>query len=381
MTGPAGIAADLDQVADEAGETLLIATLGLVLVLLLVVYRAPVLALLPLIAVGAAYLVAIGIAYLLIEAGWIIVNTEGTFLLLVLVFGAGTDYSLLLVHRYREELTAAAARAGAAAGLRETRPGDRRIRRDGDRGDAGPAGRRPAVDPLARPDPGDRDRGDARCSPSPSSPLCWRCSASAPSGPARARRERRGRGALGAGRGARPSAARGRSSRSSSPGCSSSRSATSSTTARSASARARPEPTNSGRGTKVLNEHFPPGLGSPLTAVVPAARRPQVVAGMKHLDAVRLAVPVPADREPRGGRRRSSSPATPTPARRPTRSSEIRERLHAITPRGLLGGIPAENYDIEQTNARDTRLIVPLVLLVVGLILAAVLRALVAPPT
>ena len=57
----------------------------------------------------------------------------------------------------------------------------------------------------------------------------------------------------------------------------------------------------------------------------------------------------------------------------------IRERLHEVSPSGLLGGIPAENYDIEQTNARDTRLIVPLVLLVVALILAAVLRALVAP--
>ncbi len=58
---------------------------------------------------------------------------------------------------------------------------------------------------------------------------------------------------------------------------------------------------------------------------------------------------------------------------------EIRERLHAVAPGGLLGGIPAENLDVEQTNARDTKLIVPLVLLVVGLILIAVLRALVAP--
>ncbi|HEV7481751.1 MAG TPA: MMPL family transporter, partial [Solirubrobacterales bacterium] len=97
VTGPGGIAADLEQVANEAGKTLLIATLSLVLILLLVVYRAPLLALLPLLTVGAAYMVAIGIAYLLIDAGTITVNTEGTFLLLVLVFGAGTDYSLLLV--------------------------------------------------------------------------------------------------------------------------------------------------------------------------------------------------------------------------------------------------------------------------------------------
>ncbi|HWC08967.1 MAG TPA: MMPL family transporter, partial [Solirubrobacterales bacterium] len=106
VTGPGGIAADLEQVAEEASETLLVATLSLVLILLLLVYRAPPLALLPLLVVGAAYLVATGVAYLLIEAGWITVNSEGTMLLLVLIFGAGTDYSLLLVHRYREEIHA-----------------------------------------------------------------------------------------------------------------------------------------------------------------------------------------------------------------------------------------------------------------------------------
>ena len=104
VTGPGGIAADLEAIAADAGRTLLVATLGLVLLLLLLVYRAPILALLPLLVVGIAYLTAIGIAYLLIKAGWITVNAEGTMLLLVLVFGAGTDYSLLLVHRYREEL-------------------------------------------------------------------------------------------------------------------------------------------------------------------------------------------------------------------------------------------------------------------------------------
>ncbi len=123
VTGPGGIAADLEQVANEAGRTLLIATLSLVLILLLLVYRAPPLALVPLLAVGAAYLVAIGIAYLLIEAGWITVNTEGTFLLLVLVFGAGTDYSLLLVHRYREELgNGVPAPVALPTALRESAP-------------------------------------------------------------------------------------------------------------------------------------------------------------------------------------------------------------------------------------------------------------------
>lgn len=85
VTGPAGVAADLEKVADDAGRTLLFATVGLVLLLLLLVYRAPILALAPLVAVGVAYLMASGIAYALIEADLITVNTEGTFLLLVLV--------------------------------------------------------------------------------------------------------------------------------------------------------------------------------------------------------------------------------------------------------------------------------------------------------
>ena len=62
VTGPGGIAADLEQVAGEAGRTLLIATLSLVLILLLAVYRAPPLAVLPLLVVGTAYLVATGAA-------------------------------------------------------------------------------------------------------------------------------------------------------------------------------------------------------------------------------------------------------------------------------------------------------------------------------
>src|SRR5262249_46010436 len=80
VTGPGGVAADLAQVAEDAGQALLSAPLGLVLLLLLLVYRAPPLALVPLLVVGTAYLIAIGLTYLLIESGLITVNTEGTFL-------------------------------------------------------------------------------------------------------------------------------------------------------------------------------------------------------------------------------------------------------------------------------------------------------------
>ena len=58
---------------------------------------------------------------------------------------------------------------------------------------------------------------------------------------------------------------------------------------------------------------------------------------------------------------------------------EIRDELARVAPSALVGGIPAENYDIENANSRDTRLIIPCVLLLVGLILTLVLRAFVAP--
>jgi RND superfamily putative drug exporter len=137
--------------------------------------------------------------------------------------------------------------------------------------------------------------------------------------------------------------------------------------------------TDSSRGTEALEAHFPAGLGSPLTAVVAADRLGAVTAAMKRLPEVKLALPVPATGSAAlavvvvvlDGSPYSSAAAATVEA--------IRERLHQVDPGALLGGVPAENFDIEATNDRDTKLILPLVLLVVGLILAAVLRALVAP--
>ena len=414
VTGPGGIAADLEATASEAAHTLLFATVGLVLLLLLLVYRAPILALLPLLAVGAAYLVAVGIAYLLIEAGWITVNAEGTMLLLVLIFGAGTDYSLLLVHRYREELARDGSRGWGSPdpprscppsptpaspldrAIRETRPalfasagtviaamlvllaadlesthwlgpilaigiavmllaaftllpallailGDRAFWPANLAPAAGQGGPRRNL-PI-------RDGGDP---PAPR-PNVWERVAEL---------VRRRSGAivvsvlalltvlclgnlthhdtLGFGQGVT-------------------------------------KPTDSSEGNEALERHFPPGLGSPLTAVVEADAAPAVVRGMQRLGSVQLALPAPIPGDASQALVALVLHGNPYGSDAAEAVKEIRTRLHAIDPGGLLGGIPVENLDVEQTNSRDTKLIVPLVLLVVGLILVAVLRALVAP--
>ena len=103
VTGTPALLSDFNSAIKEADTKLLLATGLLVLLLLLAVYRSPLLALLPLVVVVVAYSVASGVIYLLAEAG-LPVDSTSTSLLLVLMFGAGTDYCLLLVARYRSNL-------------------------------------------------------------------------------------------------------------------------------------------------------------------------------------------------------------------------------------------------------------------------------------
>ena len=378
VTGPGGVAADLEQVAEDAGQTLLIATLSLVLLLLLLVYRAPLLALVPLLVVGIAYLIAIGLTYLLIESGLITVNTEGTFLLLVLIFGAGTDYSLLLIHRYREELARvgdplAALRAALAESVRPIAASAATViaamlvlllAELESTHWLGPvlaigiavmlcAGLTllPAVLAILGP----RAFWPGRESGSSEKRRLWAGVAGL------VRRRPRvivvgvfavlvvlalgnliHHGTIGFGEGETRS-------------------------------------TESSRGNEVLDEHFPPGIGSPLTAVLGIDEVDAALHGLERLDSVKLAVPVPPSSV-------SDVAALAIVLRGDPYSGEaadlvkgVRERLQEVAPGALVGGIPAENYDVEQTNARDTKLIVPVVLAVVGLILIAVLRALAAP--
>jgi RND superfamily putative drug exporter len=103
VTGDLGLWADFEEVFGEIDTKLLLATVVLVLVLLGAIYRAPLIAVIPIVVVGLAYQIATGFIYLYAEAGNT-VNSNSTGILVVLMFGVGTDYCLLLVSRYREEL-------------------------------------------------------------------------------------------------------------------------------------------------------------------------------------------------------------------------------------------------------------------------------------
>jgi len=104
VTGPAGLSVDAIEIFNSIDGTLLIATITLILILLLIVYRSPLVALVPLIVVGFAYTIAAGVLYLLLDATDETVNGQTTGILIVLMFGAGTDYCLFIVSRFREEL-------------------------------------------------------------------------------------------------------------------------------------------------------------------------------------------------------------------------------------------------------------------------------------
>ncbi|MDH4340630.1 MAG: MMPL family transporter [Thermoleophilia bacterium] len=103
VTGPAGYSAAGSEAFEGINSTLLFTTALLVFVLLVIIYRSPIFWVIPLLAVLFAESLVRGLGTLLAEAG-IVINGQTGGILLVLVFGAGTDYALLLTARYREEL-------------------------------------------------------------------------------------------------------------------------------------------------------------------------------------------------------------------------------------------------------------------------------------
>ena len=104
VTGPAAFDADRALAVEGLDGTLLAITGVLVLVLMLITYRSPLIAGLMLGVVAVAYLIASGLVYGLVEAGATTVSGQSAAILIVLMFGAGTDYALLIVSRFRDEL-------------------------------------------------------------------------------------------------------------------------------------------------------------------------------------------------------------------------------------------------------------------------------------
>ncbi|MGH3117649.1 MAG: MMPL family transporter [Gaiellales bacterium] len=104
LAGYAGLAADQADAFANIDGFLLLAALLVVIVILLFTYRSPILWLFPVICVVFALFSAQGVVYLLAKYADLTVNAQTRSILSVLVLGAGTDYALLLVARYREEL-------------------------------------------------------------------------------------------------------------------------------------------------------------------------------------------------------------------------------------------------------------------------------------
>jgi RND superfamily putative drug exporter len=104
VTGPGGLLGDLFGAFGTLDSTLLLTTLGVVALILIFVYRSPVLWIIPLLSAMFALTTAGGIVYLLAKNDIIDVDGQSQGILSVLVIGAATDYALLLIARYREEL-------------------------------------------------------------------------------------------------------------------------------------------------------------------------------------------------------------------------------------------------------------------------------------
>ncbi|MGW0173536.1 MMPL family transporter [Rhodococcus sp. NPDC003322] len=104
VTGPAGTAADLSAAFGGIDGMLLLVAGVVVILILIVVYRSPILPFVVIFSALFALVLACLLVYLLADAGAITLNGQSQGILFILVFGAATDYALLLVARFREEL-------------------------------------------------------------------------------------------------------------------------------------------------------------------------------------------------------------------------------------------------------------------------------------
>ena len=105
VTGPGGLLGDLFSAFGSIDSTLLLTTLTVVAIILIVVYRSPILWIIPLLSALFALTMAGGIVYLLAKNDIIDVDGQSQGILSVLVIGAATDYALLLIARLEKNYT------------------------------------------------------------------------------------------------------------------------------------------------------------------------------------------------------------------------------------------------------------------------------------
>ncbi len=121
FTGETGILQDLFKSIQQTIDKATIVTLALVLIILLFIYRSPVAALLPLVAIGCSFLASMGILGFLGHAG-VKFFTLAEAYLVVIIFGVGTDYCLFIVSRFREELKKSDPKAALAFSMTHIGP-------------------------------------------------------------------------------------------------------------------------------------------------------------------------------------------------------------------------------------------------------------------
>ncbi|WP_031476955.1 MMPL family transporter [Streptomyces bicolor] len=102
--GEGALATDSAEVFNSLDGPLLYTTAAVVALLLILIYRSPFLWLVPLAVAGMADYLSMGVAYGLHQGFGTSISGQSSGIMTILVFGAGTDYALLLISRYREEL-------------------------------------------------------------------------------------------------------------------------------------------------------------------------------------------------------------------------------------------------------------------------------------
>ncbi|MFF5261873.1 MMPL family transporter [Actinomadura viridis] len=381
VTGEAAL--DTDNDGGDVDGPLLLTSMVIVAVLLLLTYRSPVLWAVPLVAAGMAVMVARGAAYGLARAGPAVTDLASA-ILIVLVFGAATDYALLLLNRYREELARHPDRHEAIAeALRRTTPAIAASAATviagmlcllvadlaGLRG-LGPVAASGVLVALA-----------AMLTLLPALLACagrWLLWPRIPTpGNARGATEHRVWHAVADRVTARPRLA-----------------ALLVTAALAAGALGLgslnvsadpldkvPPNSDSVTGHHVVARHFPQGTGAPLTVALPAGTERSVLDGARQAASATPNVAT-AEPGPALGDRPTLTVELSVPAygeAAETAITDLRDRMDAVRDGILVGGMPAVQLDYREAALDDTRRIVPLVLLAVTLILGLLLRSIVAP--